>query len=429
MRRPIKNIGTVEKFMYEKIALPNGVRIVTEKVEHVRSASVGIWIKNGSRHEPEPLGGISHFIEHMVFKGTEERTAEDIAEAMDALGGQFNAFTTKEYTCYYLKVLDTHIKTGLTVLADMFLRARFAEEDIALERGVVFEEIDMYEDTPEDLATEKLFEHCFDGSALGCPILGTRESLSGMTSEVLHDYVSGHYLPQDTVVALSGRFDESDLDFIYALFSPMRGDGRNQIQPAAYQPAIVVRPKEIEQNHLCIGFPGLPIGAEERYAMQVMSAILGGGMSSRLFQSVREQNGLCYSIYSFVTNHIDTGMFSIYTALGKNTEERAVSLISKVLREFCAKGAETHEVTRVREQLKANILMGMESTSTRMHQLGKGELLRGRAVQADELIAQYDAVTAEQVTALARRLLDFEQSSICAVGQTGNADYYRGLLQ
>lgn len=415
--------------MYEKTTLPNGVRIVTEKVDHVRSASIGIWVKNGSRHEPEQLGGISHFIEHMIFKGTDERTAEDIAGEMDALGGQFNAFTTKEYTCYYLKVLDTHIKTGMAVLADMFLRSRFADEDIALERGVVLEEIDMYEDAPEDVATEKLFEHCFAGSALGRPILGTKDSLSAMTSQTLHDYVRGHYRPQDTVVALSGRFDQSDLDYICALFAPMQGEGCNQIEAAAYQPAIVVRPKEIEQNHLCLGFPGLPVGADERYALQIMSSILGGGMSSRLFQTVREQNGLCYSVYSFAAGHLDTGLFSIYTALGKSTEERAVSLICKVLRAFCDAGPDAQELHRCREQLKANILMGMENTSARMHQLGKGELFLGHAIGADELIARYDAVTAEEVTALARRLLDFEQASICAVGQTSSAEYYAGLLQ
>lgn len=415
--------------MYEKITLPNGVRIVTEKVDYVRSASIGIWVKNGSRHEPEELGGISHFIEHMIFKGTEQRSAEDIAFAMDALGGQFNAFTTKEYTCYYLKVLDSHIKTGVAVLADMFLHSRFAEDDIALERGVVLEEIDMYEDTPEDVATEKLFEHCFAGSTLGRPILGTKKALSAMTGNTLRDYVRSHYRPQDTVIALSGRFDQSDLDYIRALFEPMRGEGCNQIEPAAYRPAVVVRPKEIEQNHLCLGFPGLPIGADARYALQVLSSILGGGMSSRLFQTVREQNGLCYAIYSFAAGHLDTGMVSIYTALGKNTEARAVALICKVLREFCANGPDAQELSRCREQLKANILMGMESTSARMHQLGKGELFLGHAVQADELIARYDAVTTDEVTELARRLFDFEQASICAVGQTGSAEYYTELLQ
>lgn len=415
--------------MYEKITLPNGVRVVTEHVDYVRSASIGIWVGNGSRHEPEELGGISHFIEHMIFKGTDKRSAQHIAIAMDALGGQFNAFTTKEYTCYYMKVLDTHIKAGISILADMFLHSRFAQSDIELERGVVLEEIDMYEDTPEDVATEKLFEGCFSGSALGRPILGCEETLAGMTTDTLHAYMHGYYRPSDTVIAISGRFDQSDLDYIFSLFEPMRGQGCNQITPAVYHPEIILRPKEIEQNHLCIGFPGLPVAADERYALQILCSILGGGMSSRLFQTVREQNGLCYSIYSFCSNHHDAGMLSVYTALGKDTEEKAISLICKVIREFCRQGPVGDELNRCREQLKTNIVMGLENTSARMHQLGRGELYLGRAVQSDELIERYDSVTADEVTALARRVFDFEQASICAVGQTGHEDYYANLLQ
>ena len=412
-----------------KITLPNGVRVVTEHVEYVRSASIGIWVGNGSRHEPAELNGISHFIEHMIFKGTEKRSAQHIAIAMDALGGQFNAFTTKECTCYYMKVLDTHIKTGISILADMFLNSKFAPEDIELERGVVLEEIDMYEDTPEDVATEKLFESCFSESPLGRPILGTEQTLETMTSETLHRYMRDYYRPSDTVIAISGHFTQSDLDYICSLFAPMTGEGQNRYGPAVYRPKAIVRPKEIEQNHICIGFPGLPVAADERYALQILCAIVGGGMSSRLFQTVRERNGLCYAVYSFCANHHDTGMLSVYTALGKSTEEKAISLICKVLHEFCQQGPVGDELNRCREQLKANVLMSLENTSARMHQLGRGELYLGRAVQADELIASYDAVTAEQVTDLARRLLDFNQVSICAVGQTESEDYYAGLLQ
>lgn len=412
-----------------KTTLPNGVRVVTEHVDSVRSASIGIWVGNGSRHEPAPLNGISHFIEHMIFKGTEKRSAQHIAIAMDALGGQFNAFTTKECTCYYMKVLDTHIKAGISILADMFLHSRFDANDIALERGVVLEEIDMYEDTPEDVATEKLFESCFQDSPLGRPILGTEETLSAMTTDTLHAYMRDYYRPEDTVIAISGSFDQSDFEYICSLFEPMRGQGKNTFTPAVYHPQTIVRPKEIEQNHICLGFPGLPVASEERYALQILCAIVGGGMSSRLFQTVREQNGLCYSIYSFCANHHDTGMVSVYTALGKNTEARAVSLICQVLRKFCEEGPVGDELSRCREQLKANVLMGLENTSARMHQLGRGELYFGRAIGPDELIASYDAVTADQVTALARRLFDFEQASICAVGQTGDEAYYAGLLQ
>ena len=223
--------------MYVKRILPNGVRLITERIDNMRTVSVGIWVGNGSRYEPAELGGVSHFIEHMIFKGTEKRSARHIAIAIDALGGQANAFTDKECTCYYMKVLDSRLKNAVALLADMFLHSRFAQEDLELERGVVLEEIDMYEDSPEDVAIDKLFESCYSGSALGRPILGTAETLEPMTSETLHKYMREYYRPQDTVVAVSGHFTDEDLDFIEELFSEMQGEGKNVITPAAYQRA------------------------------------------------------------------------------------------------------------------------------------------------------------------------------------------------
>ena len=414
--------------MYQKITLRNGVRVVAERIDHVRSAAIGVWIGNGSRFESAEQNGISHFIEHMIFKGTEKRTARHIASMMDAMGGQSNAFTTKDCTCYYMKVLDTHLHTAAELLADMFLCSSFADEDIELERGVVLEEIDMYEDTPEDVATEKLFEACYEGTALGRPILGTEETLARMDSKALHDYVRKNYHPEDTVVALSGSFSDADLDYICELFGEMQGSGRNQIEPAHYQPRVVIRSKEIEQNHLCLGFPGLPLLDDKRYAYQLMNAIIGGGMSSRLFQTVRERNGMCYSIYSFPSSHVDTGMFSIYVGLGQEDEAKAAKLICNVLRDFCAEGPTREELSRCREQLKSNLLMGLESTNARMHHLGRYELFTDHVVSSDELVAAYDAVTADQVRALANGVFRFDQASICAVGNTGDEAYYRRLI-
>lgn len=414
--------------MYQKITLRNGVRVVAERIDHVRSAAIGVWIGNGSRFESAEQNGISHFIEHMIFKGTEKRTARHIASMMDAMGGQSNAFTTKDCTCYYMKVLDTHLHTAAELLADMFLCSSFADEDIELERGVVLEEIDMYEDTPEDVATEKLFEACYEGTALGRPILGTEETLARMDSKALHDYVRKNYHPEDTVVALSGSFSDADLDYICELFGEMQGSGRNQIEPAHYQPRVVIRSKEIEQNHLCLGFPGLPLLDDKRYAYQLMNAIIGGGMSSRLFQTVRERNGMCYSIYSFPSSHVDTGMFSIYVGLGQEDEAKAAKLICNVLRDFCAEGPTREELSRCREQLKSNLLMGLESTNARMHHLGRYELFTDHVVSSDELVAAYDAVTADQVRTLANEVFCFDQASICAVGNTGDEAYYRSLI-
>ena len=414
--------------MYQKIILRNGVRVVAERIDHVRSAAIGVWIGNGSRFESAEQNGISHFIEHMIFKGTEKRTARHIASMMDAMGGQSNAFTTKDCTCYYMKVLDTHLHTAAELLADMFLCSSFADEDIELERGVVLEEIDMYEDTPEDVATEKLFEACYEATALGRPILGTEETLARMDSKALHDYVRKNYHPEDTVVALSGSFSDADLDYICELFGEMQGSGRNQIEPAHYQPRVVIRSKEIEQNHLCLGFPGLPLLDDKRYAYQLMNAIIGGGMSSRLFQTVRERNGMCYSIYSFPSSHVDTGMFSIYVGLGQEDEAKAAKLICNVLRDFCAEGPTREELSRCREQLKSNLLMGLESTNARMHHLGRYELFTDHVISSDELVAAYDAVTADQVRALANEMFRFDQASICAVGNTGDEAYYRSLI-
>lgn len=415
--------------MYDRITLPNGVRIVAEHVPGMRSAAIGIWIMNGSRHEPEQLSGISHFIEHMVFKGTAKRSAQHIAIAMDAIGGQVNAFTTKECTCFYLKTLDKHLKTGVEILADMFLHSTFNERDLELERGVVLEEIDMYEDSPEDVATEKIFEACYDGFSLGRPILGNEECLQKMTGDTLHKYMDEYYRPKDTIVAIAGSFTKDDIQFICDLFSEMEGSGRNVIEPAGYAPKIVVRQKEIEQNHLCIAFPGLPIRAEERYVNALMGAILGGGMASRLFRTVREENGLCYSVYSFNTSHEDTGMFAIYTALGKETESKAVELIKEECLRLAEEGPDRSELRRCREQAKTNMLLGLESTSGRMNQLGRSEMFFDHALELEEVIALYDAVTEEDIANLARSIFDFEQASICAVGKVQDEAYYDKLLR
>ncbi len=414
--------------MYQKITLPNGVRIVHEYIDTVRSAAIGIWVGNGSRYEPAELAGVSHFIEHMIFKGTEKRSARHIAIAMDAMGGQANAFTSKEVTCYYMRVLDTHVQTAAELLADMFLHSRFDQSDLELERGVVLEEIDMYEDSPEDVATDKLFEACFDGSALGRPILGYEETLEKMTSQTLHDFVRDYYHPADTVVAISGHYTQEDIDYICRLFSEMKGEGRNVIVPASYTPRVVVRPKEIEQNHLCIGFPGLALADERRYAYRLMNAMIGDGMSSRLFQTVREQNGLCYSVYSFITSHAETGMFSIYVGLSKEQEQRAAALVREVLEDFCANGPTRDELSRCREQMKSSLMMGLESTAARMNHLGKHEIALGRIPDPDELVACYDSVTAEQIQSLACEVFDYSRASICAVGKTGSEDDYRAMI-
>ncbi len=411
--------------MYIRYILPNGVRVISEKTDSVRTVTLGIWVGNGSRYEPKELNGISHFIEHMIFKGTEKRSAKHIAITIDALGGQANAFTDKECTCYYIKVLDKRLKTGAALLADMFLNSKFAKEDLELERGVVLEEIGMYEDSPEDVAVDKLFEACYADSALGMPILGKPETLQNINSETMHRYMKQNYRPKDIVVAVSGNFTQDDLEYISELFSGIEGDGKNEIQPTSYQPSLVLWKKDIEQNHLCLSFPGVSIRSEERFAMNLLSGILGGGMSSRLFQTVRERNGLCYSIYTFTTPHLDTGLLSIYTGLSAETETMALELIINELRAFCESGPEPDELSRCREQAKTTLLMGLESTGSRMMTIGRSELMRGEVAPIEKVLENYDKVTADDILKLARKVFDFSKASLAVVGEPRTEDHYR----
>ena len=415
--------------MYEKITLQNGLRIVFEIIPYVRSVSLGVWVGTGSRFEPPAAAGASHFIEHMVFKGTLSRTAAQLAAEMDEIGGQVNAFTTKECTCFYGRVLDTHLGKLTDILCDMLTNSRFDDGDVTSERGVIFEEIDMYEDAPEDLVTERLFSAVFKGSPLGKPILGNKPALSKMDGAFLRAYMAAHYNPENIVVALSGNFSDGDIGLLKDRFSRFTGGGKNSFKPAAFTPAFLVKKKPIEQNHLCLGFPGMARGDERRFPLQLMSSILGGGMSSRLFQSVREKNGLCYTVYSFSSLYQDTGIFGIYTALSRETEQAAISLILDELRRLVDNGVTLEELSRAREQTKANILMSLESTGARMNLLGKGELSLGKILSPEETAAAYDAVTPEDILSLAREMFTQENLSFSAVGRVQTAQQYKETLR
>lgn len=414
--------------MYQLTTLKNGVRLYTEEMPSLRSASLGVWVGSGSRHEGAKDQGAAHFIEHMFFKGTDTRSAADLAREMDAIGGQQNAYTTKETTCYYARTLDTHLPIASDLLCDMFFRSRFAEEDVNTERGVILEEIGMYQDNPEDVCAERLAGAVYHGTPLAHPILGKAATLKAMTGESLRAYRAAHYCAANTVVSLAGHFSARDVDDLKSRFEAMPAGAPQKERPAAYTPAFTVKKKAIEQNNLTIAFPGLTYGDKRRFALQLLSSLLGGGMSSRLFQQVREQKGLCYTIYSYGAGHADTGVFAIYTALGSETEAEAIRTIVKVVRELTEKGIGEDELNRAREQSKAGVLMGMESTQARMSHLGRSALLTGEVLTPDEIIATYDAVTAEQVVALARELLDFKNVSLSAVGHTMAEEEYRKLL-
>jgi len=413
--------------MHELVTLPNGLRIVHEHMDSVRSAAVGVWVGVGSRFESPGENGSAHFIEHMLFKGTAAHTAGELADIMDAIGGQCDAYTTRETTCFYARVLDTHLDTAIDLLGEMFFDSRFDEADVASERGVVFEEIDMYDDTPEDLVSERLFLRSFPG-ALGRPILGTKRTLRAMTGASLRDFMVRHYTPDRVVVSLCGSYTDLHLARIAARFSALETRKSPPFRPAAYTQSFTLKRKATEQNHLCLGFPGLAGNDGRRFALHVLNSILGGGMSSRLFQSVREKHGLCYSVYSFTASHLDAGIFGVATALARENELKALGLILDEIARLRDKGVTAEELSRAAEQAKSGMILALESTSARMNRLGSAYTALGMCLTPDEVIARYDAVTRDDVLALARELLEPDKASFSAVGRLADGETYRTAL-
>ena len=414
--------------MHAKITLKNGVRIVYEHVPNVRSASLCVWIANGSRYESASENGYAHYIEHMVFKGTSTRSAGDLACEMDAVGGQVNAFTARDCVCFYGKVLDTHLPQLTDILCDMLVNSLLDEGDFERERGVICDEIDMYDDMPEDLVSERLIAAIYKGSSLARPVLGTKRSIAAITVGKLRRYMEKYCVGPSVVVSLSGSFKKADVENLMNRFSALPSGGKGSYVPAVYTPAFTVLRKPIEQNHICIGFPAVTDHDERRYAFSLMSNILGGGMSSRLFQSVRESHGLCYSVYTYISAYSDTGFLALYAALSPDRERDAISLIVSELERFRTEGVTQQELDRVRDQTKSNLLMSLESTSSRANAAGRCELHLGDIPSVEEVIDAYDRVTTEDILTLAREFIDFSRLSFSAVGKVGTTKKYRELF-
>jgi len=406
--------------IFEK-TFPSGVRLAAEKIPAVRSVSFGVWVGSGARHEQPEENGASHFIEHMLFKGTQKYTAADLADKMDMLGGEINAFTTKECTCYYGRVLDERFGEASGLIADMFFDSKFDESDADLERGVIAEELGMYEDTPDDLAHEKLAQGVYAGDCLGRPILGTKETLANLTGATLKQYLAGHYTGGNTVLAVAGNYPDGSLDKLGELFSPLRNVPAPPYGPSAYKPAAITTEKQTEQSHIVLGFPGLSVTDDRRYELQLLHNLLGGSMSSRLFQRIREQLGLCYSIYTFVSSHAETGLFGVYVGTGRDTEQKAMEETGAEIRRLLRDGVTEAELARSREQVKTGMLMSLESTSTHMNHLGKGVLFHNRVRSPEEIAAEYDRVKADGLNALTRELLNLSRISASVVTQKGDA--------
>jgi predicted Zn-dependent peptidase len=391
--------------LINKYTCQNGVRIVLEQIPTVRSVAIGIWIGTGSRNENPQNNGISHFLEHMFFKGTKTRSAKEIAESFDSIGGQVNAFTSKEYTCYYAKVLDTHSKFALDVLADMFFNSTFVEEELKKEKNVVFEEIKMYEDTPDDIVHDLLSRAVYEDHSLGYPILGTEETLNTFSGQSLKDYIHERYTPENVVISIAGNIPETFIHEVEAYFGSYSGSRNEEFENIpVFHSNRISRKKETEQAHLCIGFEGLKVGHEDIYSLITLNNILGGSMSSRLFQEVREQRGLAYSVFSYHSAYQDSGIVTVYGGTGAKQLDVLYETIQETLEKLKQTGITDKELTNSKEQLKGSLMLSLESTNSRMSRNGKNELLLKRHRSLDEIIEQIDQVTKAGVDEMARNV-------------------------
>ena len=407
--------------MVKKHILKNGIRIVAEYIPYVKSISLGIWIGTGSRNETKMNNGISHFIEHMLFKGTEKRTAKEIAESIDSIGGQINAFTSKEYTCYYTKTLYTHLNIAVDVLSDMLFNSLIDPRDIELERKVILEEINMYEDSPEELVHDILSELVWKNNSLGYPILGTHESLQRINREKILEFKEYNYIPSNTVIALAGNFDfDYMIELIEKSFGHWTDKGKSQLKnypKASFNCGQILRKKDIEQTHLCISFEGIEQGNDSIHDLLVINAILGGGMSSRLFQKIREEKGLVYSIYSYPSFYQGAGIFTIYAAMNPTQIHEVIKLIFDEIDMLCNKEQiSKQEFVKIKEQLKGNYILGLESTSSIMSSIGKSELMLNKIRTPDEILNRIDAITIESITKMLEQLFNNNKIAISAVG-------------
>ena len=386
--------------------LPNGLRILTEHVPYVRSLSLGVWLARGSRHEPQEMGGIAHFVEHMLFKGTTTRSAEDIAQTIDSIGGQMDAFTAKEYAGYYLKVLDEHLPLAVDILADIIMRPAFRLEDIDREKKVVLEEIKMVEDTPDDLVHELFTERFWQGHPLGRPILGTPETVSSLSEEGLRRYFSSTYTAPHLIVSAAGNAAPGRVrDLVARAFEglPVSSLPLAETPPNVVQ-NVLVRNKDLEQSHVCLGSAGYQQNHADRFASYVMNIVLGGSMSSRLFQNVREKRGLAYAVSSGMSSYRDTGSMTIYAGCANEAVGELIDVVVPELRRMRDEALSAAELQRAKDHLKGSLMLNLESTSSRMSHIARQEMYFERQFDLDETIQGVNAVTEADVQRVARDL-------------------------
>lgn len=397
-----------------KTTLDNGLKVVTEQVESVKSVSVGIWVKTGSRNENDRRAGITHFLEHMLFKGTESRSSFDIAMSMESVGGYLNAFTSSEYTCYYSRCLNTQLERALDVLSDMVLHPSFPEEEIAKEKKVVIEEMKMYRDSPDDYLFEEFSNAVFKGHSLGRPIIGFEDTVSDFSRQDLYDYMAERYRPDNLIVAVSGNMEhERVVELVTGYFGGLESEAtETEHQPLTdYEQDRLSLSKDIEQTHLIMGRRGLNYDHEDKYKLLMANTILGGGMSSRLHQNVREKYGYCYSITTFNQSYSDSGLFGVYVGTDRDYVDHVRELIVRELDRLRGEKVGEQELAEAKAQLKGKLMLSLESMSNRMSRLAKSELYFGRFVTLDELVEHIDAVDAGGLQEFAADFFDAERYS------------------
>ena len=402
--------------------LRNGIKVITEPLQNYNSVAVGIWVKTGSTCEKPEENGISHFIEHMMFKGTQKRTARDIAVDMDKIGGQLNAFTAKECTCYHARVVPDKLDTAIEVLSDLFINPKIEEEELEKEKGVVLEEIAMVGDNVEELAHEKISELYFSGSTLSAPILGSAQNVTAFKRSDLVRYLDEHYYPANVIVAVAGKYDEAQLnDALEAqLGSYSRGtkkEAADCTEPFLPSARTLFIEKDVEQTHVCLAFPGCTYADDDRFSLAVLNNVLGGGMSSRLFQTIREQKGLAYSVYSYPSSYTDSGMFSLYAGTTAANADTVLQLMVQEIDRLKKDKLSDVDFKQGKDQLKGNYLLSMESVNAKMSAIGKSQLLLERVFSEQETLEKIEAVTQKRVSELIDRIFDYHVMSAVFAGK------------
>jgi predicted Zn-dependent peptidase len=406
-------LGAHEGGLVKRTVLPSGLRIITESIPDVRSVSFGVWVGVGSRDESPAQAGASHYLEHVLFKGTSSRSALDISSALDAVGGEMNAFTSKEATCFYARVLDTDLPIAVQVIGDMMVDSLVRTSDVDAERNVVLEEIAMRDDDPSDVAHEEFATVVFGDAPLGRPILGTNESIGSISRRTVHSYYRRHYQAPHMVVAVAGNVSHAQVvKLVRASFGPLvdgahaaPADPRTPGRTKTLRGAAHVTTRDTEQAHIVLGVPGLARGDDRRFTLSVLNAAFGGGMSSRLFQEIRERRGLAYSVYSFPEQYADVGLFSIYAGCHPSKAQDVLALVQSELALVATSGLPAEQIAKAKGQVSGGMVLGLEDTGSRMSRIGKTELLTGDLLSIDEVLSRVHAVTADDVATLAAELM------------------------